>query len=438
MKTQDPFARSKRKMESGFAPLSRFIPCPVNPRFHPPAEIEFLTHLLKTYGPDQPIVVDEGWMILKGHGRHMCAPKAGLEEFPYVQRFDLTEAEKIAMRIEDNQVALLATWNIPLVKNQSIELKALGYDILKLGFPEVQLRQMGVIVGTDGGDPEAAPTPPTKPISKRGDVWLLGEHRLLCGDCTSESDVAMCIGDAKPNLMATDPPYGVKYDPTWRADRGVNKNRDKLGIVQNDDRADWSDAFNLFPGDVAYAWSADLRSKQAIEGLEKAGFVPVAQIIWVKDRFALGRGDYHFQHEPCWYAVRKGKKHNWNGGRSQTTTWSIPARDDSGHGHGTQKPVECMKRPIENNSKAGEFVYEPFSGSGTTIIAAEMTKRRCLAIEIDPAYVDVGVGRWEKFTGQKATLESTGQSFEDVGRERAKKKRGGRTRPSPTRQIVSA
>jgi DNA modification methylase len=161
-----------------------------------------------------------------------------------------------------------------------------------------------------------------------------------------------------------------------------------------------------------YVWSAGLRSRQSVEALEASGFIPVAQIIWVKDRFALGRGDYHFQHEPCWYAVRHGKNHQWNGDRSQTTAWAIPARDDAGHGHGTQKPVECMKRPIENNSAPGDAVYDPFVGSGTTIIAAEMMGRACYAIEIDPAYVDVAVTRWENFTGQKAERRTRGESYQ--------------------------
>lgn len=244
----------------------------------------------------------------------------------------------------------------------------------------------------------------------------MGGHRILCGDSTKAEDVARVIDKARPNLMVTDPPYGVEYDPTWRADRGVNKNKSKMGKVANDDIADWSATYKLFPGDVAYAWSAGLRSKEAVEGLEKAGFIPVSQIIWAKDRFTLGRGDYHFQHEPCWYAVRKGKNHSWIGGRSQSTLWTIPARDDSGHGHGTQKPIACMQRPIENNSRKGESIYEPFSGSGTTIIACEITGRKAIAIEIDPAYVQVAIERWMKFSGKIATLD--GVSFDDVAKER--------------------
>jgi DNA modification methylase len=160
-----------------------------------------------------------------------------------------------------------------------------------------------------------------------------------------------------------------------------------------------------------------LHAAEVQASLERAGFLIVSQIVWVKDRFALSRGDYHWQHEPCWYAARKGG-HEWRGERNKTTLWQIPAREDGGHGHGTQKPVECMKRPIENNSSPGQAVYDPFVGSGTTIIAAEMTARCCYAIEIDPAYVQVAIERWQTFTGKDATLEGDGRSFNEIKRER--------------------
>ena len=169
----------------------------------------------------------------------------------------------------------------------------------------------------------------------------------------------------------------------------------------NDDRADWREAWALFPGDVAYVWHGALHAATVAESLEASGFAVRAQIIWDKTRLVIGRGDYHWQHEPGWYAVRKGRKGHWAGDRKQTTVWAIPHRK-SPTGHGTEKPVECMRRPIENNSSPGQAVYEPFSGSGTTIIAAEMTGRSCHAIELDPAYVDVAVTRWQDFTGQRS------------------------------------
>jgi DNA modification methylase len=183
-------------------------------------------------------------------------------------------------------------------------------------------------------------------------------------------------------------------------DAGLTGNTARMGKVMNDDRADWTEAWKLFPGDVAYVYHAGVFASTVQQSLERAGFAIRAQIIWAKDRLALSRGDYHWQHEPCWYAVREGGKGHRTDDRTQTTLWSIPARDDAGHGHGTQKPVECMERPVRNH--LADTVYEPFAGSGTTLIACERTGRACLAMELDPGYCDVIVRRWEEFTGKKA------------------------------------
>ena len=208
---------------------------------------------------------------------------------------------------------------------------------------------------------------------------------------------------------------------------GVDAGSLATGTVLNDDRADWREAWALFPGDVAYVWHAALQSRPVLESLDAAGFVVRAQIIWDKGRLVIGRGDYHWQHEPAEYAVRKGKTGHWEGGRSQSTVWQIPhRRNDSGHG--TEKPVECMKRPIENNSSPGQAVYEPFCGSGTTIIAAEMTGRSCHAIELNPAYVDVAIRRWQAFAGEQAVLGADGRSFQEATGERSA---GAATSPSP-------
>jgi DNA modification methylase len=202
----------------------------------------------------------------------------------------------------------------------------------------------------------------------------------------------------------TDPPYGVSYDPTWRQTAGVSSSG-RTGKVENDDRADWRDAWALFPGDVAYVWHAGLHASTVAESLIATGFVPRAQIIWNKPRFALGRGDYHWQHEPCLYVVRNGGKSHWQGGRDQSTVWSVgnAGFQDAATVHGTQKPVELMRRPILNNSLFGDLVYEPFAGSGSTIIAAHSVGRFCYAMELSPQYCDVIIERFETLTGEKAT-----------------------------------
>jgi DNA modification methylase len=206
--------------------------------------------------------------------------------------------------------------------------------------------------------------------------------------------------------MVTDPPYGVNYNPNWRneADRANGKpyGARAVGLVTNDTRADWREAWELFNGDVAYVWHAGLFAPTVAESLVACGFELRSQIVWAKSNFAIGRGDYHWKHEPCWYSVRKGKKGHSKGDRSQTTLWEIDKPQKSETGHSTQKPVECMARPIRNHDS--EFVYEPFSGSGTTIIACEQLGRKCRAIEISPGYVAVALQRWADATGKTPKL----------------------------------
>lgn len=215
--------------------------------------------------------------------------------------------------------------------------------------------------------------------------------------------------------MVTDPPYGIEYDAEWRnnalrADGTPIAGR-AVGKVLNDDQADWREAWALFPGEVAYVWHAVNKSNIVADSLLACGFDIRAQVIWAKNQLVIGRGHYHPKHEPCWYAVKKGGTGHWQGDRKQTTLWEINKPQKSETGHSTQKPIECMRRPIENNSQPGDAIYEPFSGSGTTIIAAEQTGRRCYAMELSPQYVDVAVRRWQQFTGKTAVLESTGHPF---------------------------
>ena len=241
---------------------------------------------------------------------------------------------------------------------------------------------------------------------------------MCSSDLTDALVVEKALNGVQPHLMVTDPPYGVEYDASWRSEinnDGPNSKR-AVGRVLNDDKADWREAWALFPGDVAYVWHAGIFSPLVSESLAFCNFDMRALIIWAKQRHTFGRGHYHHMHEPCWYAVKKGKTGHWHGDRKQITLWAIENNRNNETGHSTQKPVECMKRPIENNSSPGQAVYEPFSGSGTTIIAAEMTGRSCHAIELNPAYVDIAVERWQNFTGQEATLEASGESYNEIGR----------------------
>jgi len=400
--------------------IETLIPYARNARTHSDAQVAQIAASMKEWGWTNPVLVDEEGGIIAGHGRILAARKLGIAEAPVMVAEGWSEAQKRAYVLADNQLALNAGWDADILSNELRGLKEWEFDLSLLGFAD--LDALLADKGSAGlTDPDEAPEPPANPVTEPGDVWILGRHRIVCGDSTDADTVAKALNGVEPHLMVTDPPYGVEYDPNWRneVDRANGKayGARAIGKVANDGEADWREAWALFPGDVAYVWHADRHASSVQASLAAAGFEVRCQIIWAKPRHIISRGHYHWQHEPCWYAVRKGATGHWSGDRKQTTLWTIEHRK-SETGHGTQKPVECMKRPIENNSSPGQAVYEPFSGSGTTIIAAEMTGRACHAIELNPAYVDVAVKRWQAFTGKAAVLESDGRSFDDIGGER--------------------
>jgi DNA modification methylase len=398
-------------------PIGKLIPHARNARTHSAEQVDQIAASIREWGWTNPVLVTEEGTIIAGHGRVLGAKKLGLIEAPVMVAAGWSKAQIQAYALADNKLALNAGWDDALLKLELDELSELGFDLDLTGFSADEIAALGSELVEGLTDPDKAPEPPVEPISLPGDLWILRSHRLLCGDSTVQSDVENVLGGIRPHLMVTDPPYGVDYDPAWRATAGLKQNKQRLGKVANDDRADWREAWALFPGSVGYVWHAGRHASTVQESLAAAGFDVRAQIIWAKDRFALSRGHYHWQHEPCWYAVRQGSA-NWTGDRKQSTLWQIPSREGPGFEHGTQKPVECMKRPIENNSAPGQAVYEPFCGSGTTIMAAEMTGRVCHAIELLPQYVDVAVQRWQAFTGEPAALASDGRSFEAVKAER--------------------
>jgi len=389
---------------------SALIPYARNARSHSDAQIAQIAASIREFGWTNPILIDGENGIIAGHGRLMAARKLGMSTVPVIELAGLSDAQKRGLIIADNKLALNAGWDPELLGIELGDLAALGFDLSLTGFDAIEIASLAT--GNAGlTDPDEIPEPPARPISQRGDVWIMGRHRLICGDSTSVADVERVLAGVQPHLCVSDPPYGVSYDPTWRQKLGHTELA--TGKVLNDDRADWREAWALFPGDVVYVWHGALHASTVAASLEGCGFAVRSQIIWDKTRLVIGRGDYHWQHEPAWYAVRKGRKGHWAGDRKQTTVWAIPHRK-SPTGHGTEKPVECMKRPIENNSSPGQAVYEPFCGSGTTIIAAEMTGRCCYAIELDPTYVDVALSRWQAFTGNAAILDGDGRRYTEV------------------------
>lgn len=410
-------------------PLDRLVPYARNSRTHSDEQVAQIAASINEWGWTIPVLVDEAGTLIAGHGRIMAARKLGLKEVPAMTATGWTEAQKKAYVIADNKLALNAGWDLDALKVELADLGELGFDVGLTGFGDDELADL-LAEETEGlTDPDDVPEPPADPVSAEGDVWVLGNHRIICGSSTDAHTVEKLLGPVKPHLMVTDPPYGVDYDPTWRDGVGAFGNTKMRGKVENDDKADWTDAWALFPGDVVYVWHGALHASTVAANLDSAGFKIRSQIIWVKQHFAMSRGDYHWMHEPCWYGVRKNANGHWSGDRKQTTIWQIDSLNPSGRKgdkggadaklvHGTQKPVECMKRPIENNSSPGQAVYEPFSGSGTTIIAGEMTGRHVYAIELNPAYVDVAVKRWQEFTGKDAVLEASGATFNQVAEDK--------------------
>ena len=403
--------------------IADLVPYARNSRTHSDAQVAQIAASIKEFGFTNPVLVDGDGGIIAGHGRVLAARKLKMAAVPVLVLDHLTDAQRRAYVIADNKLALNAGWDDEALRVEIEALTADGFDLALTGFDQAELDALLAPEPTQGlTDPDETPEPPAEPVSVLGDVWLLGAHRIVCGDSTTVEAVDKALNGVKPHLMVTDPPFGVDYDADWRnrADRANGKpyGASAIGLVMNDSKADWRDAWALFPGEISYVWHADRHASVVQQSLEAVGFEIRCQLIWAKQQFAIGRGHYHWQHEPCWYAVRKGASGHWNGGRKQTTLWEIPKPVKSETGHSTQKPVECMKRPIENNSVAGQHIYEPFSGSGTTIIAGEMTGRSIHAIELNPAYVDVAVTRWQDFTGQTATLEGDGRTFAELKAER--------------------
>jgi len=372
-------------------PVDRLVLHEANPR---QGDVGALAVSYKENGFYGSVIVDARDMrVLAGNHRVKAAVALGMEKIPVQLIKTDSEMHAIKILLADNRHSDLATYDNEVLAEllQTVALSDEG--LLGTGFDGDDVDELLKEVGF-ASDPEEAPEAEIDRAEElrvkwgveHGQLWQIGRHRLLCGDSTNNDDVERLLGGNEPALMVTDPPYGVEYDPKWRAAVGINKNKNKMGKVQNDDRADWTEAWELSPANVAYCWHADRHASEVQTSLESAGFEMRSQIIWAKDRMALSRGHYHWQHEPCWYAFKPGKSADYIGDRKQTTLWNIPARDDSGLGHGTQKPLECMERPIRHHK--GD-VYEPFAGSGTTIVAAERQNRTCYAIEIDPGYVAV-------------------------------------------------
>lgn len=390
-------------------PIESLIPREANPRTHSAKQIDQLVASIKEFGFTNPLLIDADGIVIAGHGRLRAATQLGMETVPTIRLEHLSEAQIRALVIADNKLAELAGWDEEML---ALELQGIAdmqlkldpeFDLEVIGFNEAELARL-LQTETDGATDDDALPSKVKKRCDPGDLWRLGDHRLLCGGATSAEDVARLLDGAKPMLCVTDPPYGVEYKPNWRWEAKPNKERGtgRRKEIENDDRADWSEAWALVPGDVIYSWSAQgglsVASGAALMG---SGFDLRSQVIWRKSNFPLSRGHYTYQHEPCWYAVRKGRGAHWIGDNNASSVWEVSLDSGVEGDHPTQKPVELFTRAISNHQ--GD-VYEPFCGSGTGLIACEKLDRKCFALEITPGYCDVILQRWEQFTEGKVEL----------------------------------
>ena len=393
---------------------------PYNPRKISVHDLSALRRSMRTFGVVEPVVVNRRTSrIVGGHQRVRAAQAEKLASLP-VAYVDLDETAERQLNLALNRIH--GEWDDERLEALLEELRAGGADLALTGFENEELARL---IGSFRGitDADDVPETPVIPKTRPGDLIVLGSHRLLSGDSTKASDVARVLDGAAPRLLLSDPPYGVQLDMEWRDRAGLNGMGPAEGSymkraeghknvsISGDTKADWSDAFELVPSlDTAYVWHASAHSIEVGLGLRRIGFNLSQQIIWSKPHFALSRQHYHWQHEPCWYARKPGAA-KFRGSRDQSTIWEAaspkmlmnPAGErEAKVDHPTQKPAALYTRPIENHLEMDEAFYEPFGGSGTAIIAAEQTGRRCLAIELDPRYCDVIVQRWQDFTGKKA------------------------------------
>lgn len=401
--------------------IDALIPYARNSRTHSETQIAQIAASIREFGFTNPVLIDGDGGIIAGHGRVLAARKLGLSAVPTIRIDYMTEAQKRAYVIADNKLALNAGWDDELLALELGELQAEGFDLSLTGFDDDELAKLrigieGVVEGLT--DDDEAPEVQAQAITVPGDVWVLGNHRLLCGDSTSMDDLAKLCGGQLVDMWLTDPPYNVAYE---------GKTKDAL-TIKNDAMSD--DKFRQFlrdaytaadsvmkPGAVFYIWHADSEGYNFRGAARDAGWTVRQCLIWKKQSMVMGRQDYHWRHEPCLYGWKDGAGHLWATDRKQTTVLEFdrPTRNAE---HPTMKPVALFEYQMLNNTKGGDIVLDSFGGSGTTAIACEKHGRHARLMELDPKYCDVIVRRWQAFTGRTATLEATGQAFDQLEQQR--------------------
>ena len=424
-------------------PVSSLKPYEKNARTHSVEQIEQLTRSIGEFGFTNPLLIDETDRIIAGHGRLQAALALGMSEVPVIILAGLTDAQRRALILADNKIALNSGWDLKLLTEELADLKLDGYDLTLTGFSLEEIDGLTPVL-VDEKDPDEAPDLPAEPKTKPGDVYVLGPHRLVCGDSTSMENIDRLMRGELADVCWTDPPYNVAYET-------------KAGKIANDDLDDgefrdflsgaYGCAFAVMkPGAAIYVAHADTEGLNFRATFRAAGFKLSGCLIWRKDSLVLGRSDYQWQHEPILYGWKPGSRHRWYGGRKLTTMIDLDQdrmpfkrRDDGRYeirfgdtvmvidgtaqieelvpsvinepkpkrsdGHPTMKPVALIERMLRNSARPGDIVLDLFGGSGSTLMAAERLGMCARLSELDPGYCDVIVGRWEAYTGRKAVLE---------------------------------
>lgn len=384
--------------------VDKLIPYAKNSRTHSPEQVGQIAASIKEFGFRNPILVDN-LTLIAGHGRLLAAQKLGLDKVPTIDCSDMTESQKKAYIIADNKLALNAGWDTAMLTIEMQELQEEGFDLDLLGFDDKELNALlepEVVQGLT--DEDAVPETPKEATTKLGDIYILGKHRLMCGDSTSITDMEKLVNGQPVDMCLTDPPYNVAYE---------GGTKEKL-TIQNDSMEDGQfrqflrDAFVaadtvMKAGAVFYIWHADSEGYNFRGACHDTGWKVRQCLIWKKSSLVMGRQDYHWIHEPCLYGWKDGASHLWSADRKQTTILEFNKPTRNGE-HPTMKPVELFEYQMLNNTKGGDIILDSFGGSGTTMIAAEKHGRYARIMELDPKYCDVIVKRWEDFTGEKAVL----------------------------------
>ena len=404
-------------------PIDRLIPYIRNARTHTEEQVAQVAASIVEFGWTNPILVGADGVIIAGHARLLAARKLGMTEVPVIVLDHLSETQRRALVLADNRLALSAGWDEEMLR---VELAALGEDGFKLdvvGFTDEEIENLlrdpkQVVEGST--DEDAVPEAPESAVTVPGDIWLLGEHRLLCGDATQMADVAKVLAGGLADMAFLDPPYNVNYGATMK-----DKLRGKKRKIANDNLGDGFEQFlrdsctNLLAVTKGAIYicmsSSEIHTLQRV--FREAGGHWSTFIVWAKNTFTMGRSDYQRQYEPILYGWKEGTDHFWCGARDQGDVWFIkkPHVNDL---HPMMKPVELVERAIRNSSKSRDTVLDPFGGSGTTLIACERSGRQARLIELEPKYIDVIIRRWQGFTGNEATLEGDGRSFREIAGDR--------------------